>query len=404
MRFLPAAVLILFYTYVGEATHNLRSNSKMKGQDSFLSKRVLARGGKKTTTSTTAPSDPTGPTDPPESLPYPTCTKSSGEVLRLMTMEEFIPIHKGGPAAIERNCQKDGTWLFENLQCISMVPDHFEGMLSMCAGYVIGVIKGSDEDPCKTTDPNDGSLHLQADNNWEEPVYEDPDFEDCDVYHNITCEALVNQDLLDLPTETIAYLGSNSDPVTQRRWTSQDVATAQETWEVDFSTNFTEHCYTILHDYVYDLGTRPLDGSAPFYKKHGNGMFPQAILKYCGLDMTLSFDAVDGRDELCVPDHTLGGMNVLSGYLVGVKIDGEHDSCVVGREPPNACEYSVEKGMLWYDDLDEVNNLYPESSDSCYVILQGGVYNLAEFSKYHAGGSSQITGGCGTDVTRTCAL
>ena len=88
MRFLPAAVLILFYTYVGEATHNLRSNSKMKGQDSFLSKRVLARGGKKTTTSTTAPSDPTGPTDPPESLPYPTCTKSSGEVLRLMTMEE----------------------------------------------------------------------------------------------------------------------------------------------------------------------------------------------------------------------------------------------------------------------------------------------------------------------------
>lgn len=54
-----------------------------------------------------------------------------------------------------------------------MVPDHFEGMLSMCAGYVIGVIKGSDEDPCKTTDPNDGSLHLQADNNWEEPVYED---------------------------------------------------------------------------------------------------------------------------------------------------------------------------------------------------------------------------------------
>ena len=88
MRFLPAAVLILFYTYAGEATHNLRSNSKMKGQDSFLSKRVLARGGKKTTTSTTAPSDPTGPTDPPESLPYPTCTKSSGEVLRLMTMEE----------------------------------------------------------------------------------------------------------------------------------------------------------------------------------------------------------------------------------------------------------------------------------------------------------------------------
>ena len=89
-------------------------------------------------------------------------------------MDDFIPIHKGGAEAIRRNCGKDATWLFENLHCISMisslirelhdcycftmvssyselshwfplhpVPDHFEGMLSMCTdGYILGVLEG----------------------------------------------------------------------------------------------------------------------------------------------------------------------------------------------------------------------------------------------------------------------
>ena len=120
-------------------------------------------------------------------------------------MDEFIPIHKGGADAIERNCQKDGTWLFENLQCISMVPDHFEGMLNMCAGFDVGVIAGSEEDPCATT------TNGMADESWVKPTYDDPMFDDCHVYHNITCFALQNGEtsLLPLPVPTVNALGNN---------------------------------------------------------------------------------------------------------------------------------------------------------------------------------------------------
>lgn len=270
-------------------------------------------------------------------------------------LDEFIPIHKGGPEPIIRNCGKDSTFLFENLQCISMVPDHFEGVLNMCNDYIVGVIKGSPEDPCSSK-------------NWEAPTYPYPDFEACDVYQNITCTALPM-----LP---------NNGP-RNGLWTMDEVREAQSHYFVDMVQNRTEHCYSVLHNWVYDFGVSPLDGSDPFYLKHGNGQYPQAVLKYCGKDMTEAFDRTVDQDRLCVPDHTLGGMNVLSGYVVGVLEGSDVDPCNV--EPPTACEtfHARNLARLTTSDFNSIQS-------GCPIIVLNKVYDLQQFAPYHYGGEDEI--------------
>ena len=55
------------------------------------------------------------------------------------------------------------------------------------------------------------------------------------------------------------------------------------------------------------------------------------------------FDVVQGgSDAFCVPAHTLVGINVLRGYLVGVlREDGEIDSRRYDWDPPTACTYHM---------------------------------------------------------------
>ncbi|CAB9526032.1 expressed unknown protein [Seminavis robusta] len=299
---------------------------------------------------------------------------------RVYHLDEFIYIHKGGSEAMLRNCRKDATWAFENLQCIAMVPDHFEGMLNMCHNYIVGVIKDSPEDPC-------------AQSEWVEPHYPYPDFDACDVYHNITCSALGNDEEM-LPMDP-QLVDKNMFPL-DRRWTLEQVQATLEEYPVDMATNTSAHCYTILHDWVYDLGVSPLDGSAPFYLKHGNGWYPQEILRWCGEDMTQNFDALIDEERECVPDHTKGGMNVLSGYVVGVVKESHVDPCVY--PPPTSCEtfHAQNLGHYTYDNFDKIPGA------DCPVVIMDKVYDLGEFMQYHPGGTGQIRGACKKDVTSQC--
>jgi len=188
------------------------------------------------------------------------------------------------------------------------------------------------------------------------------------VYHNITCDAL-------------AVLPNNGPR--NGIWNTDEVAEAQSYYPIDMVNNRTDHCYTVLHNWVYDFGVSPLDGSAPFYLKHGNGQFPQAILKHCGSDMAEAFDLEIDQHQLCVPDHTLGGMNVLSGYVVGVIEDSAVDPCFV--EPPSPCETFTSKNLVRFtmDDFDSIRN-------GCAINVLDKVYNLKEFASYHFGGKGQI--------------
>lgn len=291
-------------------------------------------------------------------------------------LDEFIPIHKGGSEPMIRNCGKDATWLFENLQCIAMVPDHFEGMLNMCHNYIVGVLKDSYEDPC-ANDP------------WTEPEYPYPDFAACDVYDNITCTSL----------EFLPNNGPNNGA-----WNAEMVATEQALYPPIDLTDWdnmmaTQHCYTILHGWVYDFAQPPLDGSDPFFKKHGNGLYPQAILKHCGSDMTIPFDDTVDQARECVPDHTLGGMNVLSGYVVGVIEDSEADPCLWDQVPDTPCQALTDdilEGELEYFTASN----FVDSGVACPVVILDKVYDLTDFAPFHWGGENQIDSVCFRDATK----
>ena len=279
----------------------------------------------------------------------------------------------------------------------------------MCHQSLVGVLKDSTEDECSNNYDSDDEL--------------EPDFEACDVYDDITCDDLV---LLD-PRDMEAGL-----------WTDQDVSDYQaEAGYPDLTRNSTSRCVVKLHGWIYDLGaTNWFDNSEPFYLKHGNGWFPQEILWHCGGDMTEPFDAVQDRlSTICAPDHKLGALNVVLGYLIGAVKDGPNDRCA--NDKPNACDrwnnaYSVERDLKRYSRTSwksEATN----DGNQCPVLLFDKVYDMtgklakqtgasscmgvalsnitimlfflilfliSEFKPRHWGGQGNI--GCGSDLTKKC--
>eukprot|EP00977_Amphora_coffeiformis_P007437 scaffold1605_cov158-Amphora_coffeaeformis.AAC.20 len=65
-------------------------------------------------------------------------------------------------------------------------------------------------------------------------------------------------------------------------------------------------------------------------------------------------------------------------------MDSENDAC---SNPPLTA-YRLASNQTNYS-IDDVSNV-PASDQECYMSLQGGVYNLAEFAKYHTGGEFKL--------------
>ena len=292
---------------------------------------------------------------------------------RVYNLDDFITIHKGGQEPILRNCGLEATFLFENLQCIPSVPDHFDGMLSMCSNYVVGAIEGSLEDPCSNI-------------NDYPPEYLLPGFAECDAYFNITCD-----DLGTGPDFTIRPDRSDLAPI-GGLWESVEAVAAYQA-ELKAANPATTTCLSVVHGWVFDFGNSPLDGSISFINKHANGEAPEAISDYCGADMTDAFDsAVPGG---CVPLHTLGALNAVSGYVVGV-IEGDLvDPCTY--VPPDPC---LDHTFTYYsmngqDDPDFRN----AAGSVCPIVILGKVYDLNTFAPHHFGGEEKVSRRCHSDVT-----
>eukprot|EP00977_Amphora_coffeiformis_P011203 scaffold2683_cov84-Amphora_coffeaeformis.AAC.1 len=75
-------------------------------------------------------------------------------------------------------------------------------------------------------------------------------------------------------------------------------------------------------------------------------------------------------------------------------MDSENDAC--SNRPPTAYRPASNQTKSSINDVSNV------PTSDCYMSLQGGVYNLTEFAKYHTGGAFKITTQCGKDGTRTC--
>ena len=135
--------------------------------------------------------------------------------------------------------------------------------------------------------------------------------------------------------------------------------------------------------------------SAAFYLKHGAGLHPTAITDYCGKDMTAAFEAAEPGGADCVPLHTLGALNAVSGYVVGVLAGAEVDPCTY--QPPDACTDVTHR---YFSKNGNIDPHFDNASPGCNVVIYGKVYNLSSFAPHHWGGADEIMENCGQDVTR----
>jgi cytochrome b involved in lipid metabolism len=60
----------------------------------------------------------------------------------------FAEKHGGGPQPVLGRCNTDMTDVFENWVVRPGAPDHTKGSMNAIIGYLVGVIEGSDADPC----------------------------------------------------------------------------------------------------------------------------------------------------------------------------------------------------------------------------------------------------------------
>jgi len=143
--------------------------------------------------------------------------------------------------------------------------------------------------------------------------------------------------------------------------TSQDTLARKYTAEEVAASNTSTDCLMIYNGKVYDI-------PESYMNEHPAGA--QAILKYCGKDATEIFSKVHKQGTVA--------LDLLNTYIVG-EIEST-DGKVKG--------YTRE-------DVTVANTI-----DNCLLIIEDSVYSIpSTFADEHPGGSSEITGSCGKDIT-----
>ena len=105
-------------------------------------------------------------------------------------------------------------------------------------------------------------------------------------------------------------------------------------------------------------------------------------MDHCGTDISAIFEAAEDLPGPCIPRHTRGGLNAISGYVVGVVEGSDVDPCV--HTPPDPCD-ALHMPYLTLENAPGV----------CPIAILGKIYDLAEFAPYHHGGANQIERRCG---------
>ena len=129
--------------------------------------------------------------------------------------------------------------------------------------------------------------------------------------------------------------------------------------------NTSTDCWLALHGGVYDLTS--------YANRHPGG--PTEITHLAGTDGTASFDSV----------HDLSLLNHLAAiYKVGV----------LQVETASSGNNSNFSAFITLAEVERHN-----TSDDCWLVLHGGVYDLTSFVNRHPGGPTKITDLAGTDGT-----
>ncbi len=153
-------------------------------------------------------------------------------------------------------------------------------------------------------------------------------------------------------------------------------------------------CWTIIDGTVYDI--------TPYIDRHPGGR--REILKACGVDASVLFATQDGEGS-----HSSSARNLLAGFAigpVGTEIANEAPAAPT-PEPiapvptpsttPKPTPKPTPAPQPTGPTLADVAK-HNVSSD-CWIIVNGGIYDVTSFIPKHPGGKKAITRVCGTDAT-----
>lgn len=159
-------------------------------------------------------------------------------------------------------------------------------------------------------------------------------------------------------------------------------------------------CWIIVEDYVYNV-----TDYIPF---HPGG--EQMITDTCGGDATEDFSNRDGQGT----QHSSSARTQLEQYVIdklGTTLAEDTENIVETTNPntetdtPDTTNKNTKltppstaptQTTISLTSSEVTNHT---SSNDCWVIVDGNVYNVTEYIPFHPGGSGRITNRCGTDVS-----
>lgn len=134
-------------------------------------------------------------------------------------------------------------------------------------------------------------------------------------------------------------------------------------------------CWVIYQNNVYDV--------TDYIASHPGGK--QAIISYCGQDMTAAFDNM--------PKHGTQARDILNGLEIGVVTQAGSQNNINTNTNTNP----VSPAPASYTLTKELVAQHNTASD-CWVTAGNTVYNVTNYIYQHPGGSSRIIPYCGSDI------
>jgi cytochrome b involved in lipid metabolism len=151
-------------------------------------------------------------------------------------------------------------------------------------------------------------------------------------------------------------------------------------------------CWTIIDGTVYDI--------TAYIDRHPGGR--RDILKACGVDASVLFATQDGEGS-----HSASARNILAGFAIGpIGTEIVNDTPVapipepvaptpkpVVTPTPKPTPAPQPTGPTLADVAKHA------TADDCWIVVNGGIYDVTSYIPIHPGGRNRIINQCGTDAT-----
>jgi len=148
-------------------------------------------------------------------------------------------------------------------------------------------------------------------------------------------------------------------------------------------------CWTIIDDTVYDV--------TAYIDRHPGGR--RDILKACGVDASVLFATQGGEGS-----HSASARNLLSGFAIGpvgtASVNDAPTPEPVAPTPPPVVPPTPKPTPAPQPTGPTLADVAKHNTVAdCWIVVNGGIYDVTSYISIHPGGRSRIVNQCGKDAT-----